>query len=397
MTLRRLLPVLLAAAFAVTFACFDVPKPELEGRACNASHPCLDGFDCVGGKCVAFDASTCTPGVPLCREGNWYDCSGGAPLLKAACADAGLDCEGARGCLAPCGSGCATGTACDLSVQRCVRQPRCANVGDCEGGNTCLSGACVAPSTQALVFVEDAGRSAQLACYTSAPADAGTSWPDAAVPLVTMNGWVVTPAGTMSPQTAGLDLKVFLASAFDEQENPTAVAKGKSVGSGDAGVGAFTLRDVPVGPGLVVQTSGANAVTTYQYLAIRAEDVTGGVAYLAVTSFGRELWQQLADSSGVAIREGRGGLAGQIFDCGAQPAKVKGATAALDTEVRTFYSLATLVGLDPEARATSESGRFFMFDVPALPVSLVAQLGEAVVTRKVRVKPDSVTVYLVRP
>jgi hypothetical protein len=119
---------------------------------------------------------------------------------------------------------------------------------------------------------------------------------------------------------------------------------------------------------------------------------------VALTSFDRPLWEQaLVGSSGAAVRPGRGGIAGQAFDCSTSPGRVMGATAALDTPARAFYTFDGLVGIEPEATATSDTGRFFFFDVPALPLTVVANLHEAIVARKVRVRPDSVTVMVVRP
>ncbi|HEY3445612.1 MAG TPA: hypothetical protein VGK67_04565 [Myxococcales bacterium] len=411
MTLRRLLPALLAAALAVTFACLDVPKPVLEGRACDSEHPCLGGFRCVASKCeaAAADASTpdasaradassgpCAPGVPLCRQGNWYECPAGQPELKAACADAGLDCEGARGCLAPCGSACAPGTVCDESTRRCVRQPSCASPGDCGDAGTlaCSSGACLPPSTQATVTVDTKTESAQTGCFAT---DAGSATPGE----VTLNGYLVTPTSQRTATTIGFNVLVYRASEFDESDNPQPVQWGTAfdagIPNGTGGAGAFSLANIPVNVDLVAESSGPGAVKTYQYFNIRSDLVQAGMAELAVISFDQALWDQLVSSAEIEVRAHRGGIAGQVFDCHSPSARVAGATAALDTPGRAFYTFPGLVGVDPTAAATSNTGRFFFFDVPAVPLTLVANVGETVVARRLRVRPDAVTVFLVRP
>jgi len=411
---RRLLAPALLAGLALAFACF-VPEADLSGKACDGTHPCTTGYDCVSSRCVAttvppdagepgLDASTgsCTGTATFCRSGDWYSCLAGQPILKDACAVLGHDCESSRGCLASCAAkSCEIGTACDEATKRCLDQPSCATAGDCDFGTstgTCEAGACVPASASAVVSVGGSKVAAETSCYFSP--DAGASGP-----FATMTGYVVLPTGKVSAQTIGLQLRVYRASEFNTQTNPPVVASGAAydagmpVDGGAVGVGAYTLSNVPTGVELVASSSGAGAVQTYQYFTLRPESVVSGVADQALTSYDEVLWTQLVAGAGAQVSDGRAGLVGQIYDCHSSPgpAKVEGATAALDVPGRAYYTFPDVVGIDPDVTATSNTGRFFFFDVPAIPLTVVANVGGDVLSQPVRTMPRSITLMQFRP
>ncbi|MBI5547697.1 MAG: hypothetical protein HY901_27765, partial [Deltaproteobacteria bacterium] len=126
--------------------------------------------------------------------------------------------------------------------------------------------------------------------------------------------------------------------------------------------------------------------------------VQGGVAsHQAITSFDQALWDDLVEGSGAQVVAGRGGVVGQVFDCSPSPGRVQGATVALSTPSRAWYSYPQVVGVDPQATSTSDTGRFFFFDVPALKTDLVADLGGTRVSVPVRTKPGAVTMLQLLP
>jgi hypothetical protein len=104
----------------------------------------------------------------------------------------------------------------------------------------------------------------------------------------------------------------------------------------------------------------------------------------------------------VTVGENRAGIAGQAFDCGDQPLRVSGATVALDTPGRAYYTYPTVLGIDPAATATADTGRFFFFDVPAATLRVVtAERGAdqdlRTQTLPVRTVPGALTLVSLRP
>lgn len=397
----RPLPVLFVL---LALAACLVPSVDLVGKACDPAHPCSAGYQCVanvceetggdggiggadaGGACLA---SVCQGNVfRACREGHFA-----APEDCGAVDEA---CDPARGCLARCGSGCLAGEVCDESQTVCVGSPACSQPFDCPGGS-CHAGACLAPAL-APATVSAGAAPAQLDCL-SAP-DAGVA--DGG--LITLRGFVRTPSGQHSAATIGALVSVYRAGEYNASAAPQALWSERAfdagvpdLDGGAMGVGAWAASGIPGGEELVVSVAAPGAVPTHQYL--RPGPAAAGIVEVDLVSYSEELWSALQRSAEATPGANRAGISGTVLDC--QGRTVAGATVALDTPGAALYTLAGVFAVDPDAKATAASGRFLFFDVPAMPVTVAAELrgdADAVVpvARPVRTRPGSITVVPVR-
>jgi hypothetical protein len=403
----------LALSFSLASLALACPAPsvELAGRACDPDHSCIDGYVCSPeGLCLergadgsvptdagSSDAGSCERA--FCEAKQYFACERGRPVLAATCAE-DERCDLARGCLVACDEegGCSTGKACDRASDSCVTVPACGPELDCTSG-TCIAGACVpTPSGPAQVGASEA---AGLDCY-----------PDGLEPTpgapATFRGYVLDGLGKKTAATVGCVLSLWEAERFASAEGePLATApvveREYQGGSGPEPAGGFEVPDVPTGVALVAVIDGcANMLPTHQYFALPPAAQEGSAIDQDLTAFGRAEWQSLLEAAGATVGENRAAIAGQIFDCGEPPRRLRGATAALDTPTRAYYTYPAVLGIDPAARATADNGRFFFFDVPATALRLVtaerdAQARLFTQTLEVRTVPGALTLVSVRP
>jgi len=220
---------------------------------------------------------------------------------------------------------------------------------------------------------------------------------------VGLKGYVVTANGAPTDTTIGATIEVFRAREFEQSETPktlaTSMAYDAGVPSGGtAPVSGYSLSGLPVGEELVVSVSFAGGLPTHQYLTL-ATDAAKPVLDWHLYSSSQDLFAKLAQSAGLALDPERAVLVGQVSDCrGLRASQV---TAALDTPSTVFYSDPAFFVVDPEAKATSATGRFFAFNLPAIPATLVVGFElttkDAYVSRPVRLRKGAVTLVSLRP
>ncbi|MBM4381554.1 MAG: hypothetical protein FJ086_19990, partial [Deltaproteobacteria bacterium] len=110
---RQASPVLPVLFSLLLSACLVPSLSELESerpRSCDADHPCLSGYGCVAGRCVAGEGRVCTPGdkvacgssVGTCEEGTrtcgqdgqFGQCEGATNPTSEICDSQDNDCDG---------------------------------------------------------------------------------------------------------------------------------------------------------------------------------------------------------------------------------------------------------------------------------------------------------------
>ena len=409
-------PRLLLATFvlAAITACLVPSLEELGGKnGCDDAHPCATGFRCEAAVCVpgaaagndggaapsdgGVDAGACVRAGVFCEGKQQVRCANGGRELVADCAVGGGACEDLRGCLAPCSAGsCAAGKVCELATNLCVAVSSCTTSAEC-GEGACLLGACVGlPANPPTVVIDGGAAAPDFSCYG---ADAGVVPPGGPS---AMRGSFLFATG--KPSSGGpYTLKIYRASEFNGSGTPTALASVSS-GTGDGGQATFRVEKIPVEEELVAATEGKGAVPSYQYLTLHGDqkrDEDGGtVVDQNVVFYDEALWATLnADAKAPKIA-GRAGVAVQILDC--RQLRVSDLSAGLGTPAAAAYTYPDVIGIDPTRTSTSNTGRVFFLDVPAVATRLVTarrQGAQAVVVREqpIRTVPSGVTIVTVKP
>ena len=421
--MRVRLALLSTLTLSLVGACL-VPDIDLLGKACDAVHPCQAGQLCQAGICAlptldgsagndggpGLDASGgtdsgldagpyCSATTPYCRGTGYYTCIIGQETLLDTCG-VGTRCDDSFGCVPTCtgGTSCPTGMGCDEASEDCVETPVCESDAGCTLA-TCVSGACLDPNPKSpVVRGTDGGTAADFSCYASPDASA---IPDAAM-LVAFHGQLQSPAGKPTDKSIGLQVNLYRAADFNIPISSPPMAATTAVLESsvavDGGFGAFFFDGgIPAGEPLVAVSQGTGAKKTLHYFTLRPETAVAGLIDAALVSFDETLWGVLVQGAGVKPKAHAAGISGQVFDCRSSPLRVEGATAALNTPSTTFYGFPGLVGVDPLAKGTPDTGRFFFFDVPAMPLTVVG--GTPGSTQQIDIRPlaDSVVVVTLRP
>ena len=147
--------IILAAGWAALAAgCGSDPVP---GGACVTNQNCLQGEQCVGGRCISASRPGCK-NDDACGIGEYCDLTDGAckivqvtgctndepcPPSQRCNTLTGVCIDGRRSCTeeAQC---TAIGRHCNLDIQQCVE---CVEAAHCDPGDTCVEGHCTEPST----------------------------------------------------------------------------------------------------------------------------------------------------------------------------------------------------------------------------------------------------------
>ena len=84
----------LAWAGAGVLAACSVQINDYRGRACDMTHPCVDGWTCVAGTCQSGDGGPASDGGPVWRQ--WVDGFTSAQVIPSTCCtlDAGSSADG---------------------------------------------------------------------------------------------------------------------------------------------------------------------------------------------------------------------------------------------------------------------------------------------------------------
>lgn len=392
-------------------ACF-VSSPDLTGLACDPTHSCVEGFVCAAGKCVAGAAAADGGGTGLdattppdagcstrCVGNVHHQCVAGVTEVILDCKLSSQECDPAEGCFTPCTgeSDCETGSVCDPSSGRCVVSPTCTGLDDCQQGG-CESGACIVPpDSLSTVMLPDGGvDSVSVGCGLT-----GEGF-DGGVRTVGLRGYVVTANGAPTDTTIGASIEVYRAREFEQSETPVALTTTVAYDAGippggSTPVSGYSLTGLPAGEELVVSVSFAGGLPTHQYLTLATDGAKPLDWHLYSSS--QELFVKLAQSAGLELDAERAVLVGQVSDC--RGLRVSQATAALDTPSQVFYSDPAFFVVDPQAKATSATGRFFAFNLPAIRATLVAGFElttkDAYLARPVRLRKGAVTLVSLRP
>ncbi len=405
-----LAPLTICCCFAI--AC-PMPEVDLAGKACDSDHPCEEGFECNGGVCqtpgtaepdagLVPDAGlgeSCSGSHLRCIDGALQACHQGSLVLLDDCSRLGLGCDPVRGCLTRCSSEqpCAPGESCDEASGLCVKQPACATTADCSGEErSCVHGACLSAPPGGTVIESGTEVAADLSCYLEPSATTPG-------PTVRLKGYLASPAGTPTERTVGYTLKVFLADDLHRdpsEAQPLAETVISLAMIGDSEAGAFDLETIPTGVELVAFSEGDEGLPTWHYFDVQAALAQDGVVEpFVLFSYDQRLWGTLTEGAGQTPLAGRAGVDGQAYDCHTPSLRIQGATAALSTLTPAFYSHPGLVGVDAEASATTDTGRFFFFDVPATTLTAVVGSGDplAAATKQIRTFPNSITVFAIQP
>jgi hypothetical protein len=245
---------------------------------------------------------------------------------------------------------------------------------------------------------------AALSCYGL---DAGVA--DTGTRTVTLRGLVLSANGEPTGRSIGSQLKLYRAADFIVSDTPAPLATssvfdGGVSGTGDAGpapAGTYTLDNVPVNEDLVISVSGGTGLMpTHQFVTV-AIDAASTVDFQLV-AYDQDLWDAVAKSANITPGATRAGVVGQVQDCSPQPRRILGATVALDTPSHVFYSDPMYFVVDPGATVTSRTGRYFFFDVPAMPINVVTALRTSAtevvyLDHRARTLPASITVVTLRP
>ncbi|HCF61948.1 MAG TPA: hypothetical protein DFS52_28615 [Myxococcales bacterium] len=257
-------------------------------------------------------------------------------------------------------------------------------------------GACLSAPQGGTVLEAETEVAADLSCYLEPPLTPPG-------PTVRLKGYLASPAGMPTERTVCYALKVLLADGTQSdpsEAQPLAETVVSLAMRGESKAGAFDLEPIPTGVELVAFSEGTEGLPTWHYFAVQPALEQGGVVEpFVLLPYEQRLWETSAQGAGQRPLEGRAGIDRQLYDCHTPPLRIMGATAALDTSAPALYSPQGLVGIDPAARGTADTGRSFFFDVPAIAMTVGAGSGDPLETasKQIRAFPNAVTVFALRP